>query len=73
MQHKKINFHFYNTLCSKSSHSMLFKHHGVTSGNAAQTFFGLIADGLNQNPLSNVCVNSILPVNYLDQKKDFGI
>ena len=71
MHHKKINFHFYNTLCSKSTHSMLFKHHGVTSGNAAQTFFGLIADGLNQNPLSKVYVNSILPVNYAEQKKRF--
>ena len=71
MQHKKLNFHFYNTLCSKSTHSMLFKHHDVTSGNAAQTFFGLIADGLNQNPLSRVYVNSILPVNYLEQKKRF--
>jgi len=71
MQHKNLNFHFYNTLCSKSTHSMLFKHHGVTSGNAAQTFFGLIADGLNQNPLSKVYVNSILPVNYVEQKKRF--
>ena len=53
MQHKKLNFHFYNILCSKSTHSILFKYHGVNSGNAAQTFLGLIAAGLNQNMRSS--------------------
>ena len=59
---KKLNFHFYNTLCSKSTYNMLFNKHGVNSGNAAQTFLGLIADGLNQNMRSSYY--SQLPDSY---------
>jgi len=67
----KFNFHFYNTLCSKKTHEVLFKEHSVTSGNAAQNFFGLIAEGLNDNSDSNVYVHSVLPINHTDQNKIF--
>ena len=70
MHHKKINFHFYNTLCSKRTHRMLFNDYNVKSGNAVQNFFGLIAEGLNHYKSSKVYVNSILPVNG-EQKKIF--
>lgn len=71
MKRNKLNFHFYNTLCSKHTHDVLFKQHNVTSGNAAQNFFGLIAEGLKDNSDSNVYVNSVLPINHTEQKKIF--
>ncbi|MDO8965699.1 glycosyltransferase [Algoriphagus sp.] len=67
----KINFHFFNTLCSKKTHEVLFKQYNVTSGNAAQNFFGLIAEGLKNNSNTTVFVNSVLPINHYDQKKIF--
>ena len=66
-----MNFYFYNTLCSKATHEFLFKEHNVTSGNAAQRFFGLIAEGLRDNSYTNVYVNSVLPINHTEQKKIF--
>lgn len=71
MEEIKLNLHFYNTLCSKKTHDFLFKNHNVTSGNAAQNFFGLLAEGLKKNSNTNVFVNSVIPVNYSDQKKIF--
>ena len=71
MINNKLNFHFYNTLCSKKTFDVLFKKHNVTSGNAAQNFFGLIAEGLKDNPDTKVYVNSVLPVNHTEQKKIF--
>jgi glycosyltransferase involved in cell wall biosynthesis len=71
MTKNKLNFHFYNTLCSKKTHDVLFKQHNVTSGNAAQNFFGLIAEGLKDEMDSNVFVNSVLPINHTEQKKIF--
>lgn len=67
----KINFHFFNTLCSKKTHEVLFKQYNVTSGNAAQNFFGLIAEGLKDNSNTTVFVNSVLPINHIEQKKIF--
>ena len=71
MINNKLNFHFYNTLCSKKTHDVLFKQHNVTSGNAAQNFFGLVAEGLKDNSDSSVYVNSVLPINHTEQKKVF--
>jgi glycosyltransferase involved in cell wall biosynthesis len=71
MKSNKLNFHFYNTLCSKKTHEILFNKHSVTSGNAAQNFFGLIAVGLKDNSDTKVYVNSVLPVNHTEQKKIF--
>jgi hypothetical protein len=71
MINNKLNFHFYNTLCSKKTFDVLFKKHNVTSSNAAQNFFGLIAEGLKDNPDTKVYVNSDLPVNHTEQKKIF--
>lgn len=71
MANNKFHFHFYNTLCSKKTHEFLFKVHKVTSGNAAQNFFGLIAEGLKDNIETKVYVNSVLPVNNNEQKKIF--
>jgi glycosyltransferase involved in cell wall biosynthesis len=70
MINNKLNFHFYNTLCSKKTYDFLFKEHGVNSGNAAQNFFGLIAEGLNVN-LNSISVNSVLPINFKEQRKIF--
>lgn len=71
MIRNKLNFYFYGTLCSKMTHEILFKEHNVTSGNAAQNFFGLIAEGLKDNPETEVYVKSVLPINYYEQKKIF--
>jgi len=71
LANNKFHFHFYNTLCSKKTHEFLFKVHKVTSGNAAQNFFGLIAEGLKDNIETKVYVNSVLPVNNNEQKKIF--
>lgn len=66
-----MNFHFYSTLCSKKTHDVLFKQHNVNTGNAAQNFFGLIAEGLKDNFGTKVYVNSVLPINHTEQKKIF--
>jgi glycosyltransferase involved in cell wall biosynthesis len=71
MYSNRLNFHFYNTLCSNKTQNLLFKDYGVTSGNAAQNFFGLIAEGLRENLNTKVYVNSILPINFTEQKKVF--
>jgi len=70
---KKINFHFYNTLCSRKTYDFLFKKHNVTSGNAAQKFFNLLAEGLSHDSNACVFVNSILPVNPSEQKRIFWV
>jgi glycosyltransferase involved in cell wall biosynthesis len=71
MIRSKLNFHFYNTLCSKKTFGLLFNYYNVTSGNASQNFFGLIAEGLQSNTGTKVYVNSVLPINHIDQKKIF--
>lgn len=72
MSNKKLyNIHIYNTLCSNRTYDILFKEHGVTSGNAAQYFYYLLATGLAEQKNVTVKVNSLLPVNSKDQKKVF--
>jgi glycosyltransferase involved in cell wall biosynthesis len=68
---KKKVFHFCNTLCSSKVYSDLFNNHNVLSSSAAQNFFLLIARGLITNKNTDVRVNSVIPVNFTDQKKIF--
>ena len=69
LHEKKYNIIIYNTLCSKRVFDDLFNQHNVTSGNAAQGFYALLADGLAAHKNVTVTVHSLLPVNAKEQNK----
>lgn len=71
MKNKKLNIYFYNNLCSNRVFDDLFKLHHVTSFNASQKFYSLLAEGLSKIENVNVQVTSLLPINFQKQKKRF--
>lgn len=71
MAKENLKLYFYNTLTSNRIHELLFQNYNVKSGNAAQKFFYLLANGFAAKPKVSVFVTSILPINSQEQKKIF--